>query len=244
MLGKFHNIEYDGVVLKIPTSFIKINKLENVLEEFLNKLKECDLCMYMPDNQNNIYELENYRNKEKKISDISQAETEKQNKANDYRKKLLNKEVYELEYKNVLDSTGRYSLLIGDISYSVNDVYTNKYNVKASFLKKYHETVDTYDKFVKFASDNFPYLYGVLLYSSESLSNWRNIRFSADMLGNFKISLSIYHIKINVTENKNRIEYNITELQEKNGVYGYYLNRDIPILLNGYIKQGLKLIKE
>lgn len=57
--------EYEGVQIKLPMGFIRMNKLEPLLKKFKKDLqKKAKLSLRMPDYENSIYELENYPEKE------------------------------------------------------------------------------------------------------------------------------------------------------------------------------------
>lgn len=63
-MSRFIDEEYDGICIKIPRFLIEINNLNPLLEEVSNKLKEqVKLSCFLPDFQNSIYELENYKEK-------------------------------------------------------------------------------------------------------------------------------------------------------------------------------------
>lgn len=64
----YNDLEYDGVVIKLPRSLISINKLDDLLLKFKKELEEeVKLSKMMPDYQSSLYELENWKNKKEYI---------------------------------------------------------------------------------------------------------------------------------------------------------------------------------
>lgn len=64
------NENYDGVIIKLPSFFIKINNLESVLDNFKKELEEkAKLSLMLPDYTNSLFELENYKEKQEFIKE-------------------------------------------------------------------------------------------------------------------------------------------------------------------------------
>lgn len=142
MIGKFHDIDFNGVVLKIPASFIDVNDLQPILNNLMQDLESCNKSMYMPEHLNNLYELENYP--KKKAIDTRRREVLESRKKEDDEKsrKILSGDVYKLQWKLYSDNAHSDTIHLGDRTFEHKDYFTNKLNIK----KEFKDAVLTYIK--------------------------------------------------------------------------------------------------
>lgn len=90
---RFLDEEYDGVVIKLPSIFIKMNNLESVLQKFKEELENTSkFSLLLLDYENSLYELENFP-KKKEMLDIKK---EQQKQIRESQDKLYQKYVEKI----------------------------------------------------------------------------------------------------------------------------------------------------
>jgi hypothetical protein len=142
MIEKFHDNDYDGVVIKIPSWFIELNKLQSSLEELKDKLSEAQLSTFHQDHISNLYELSKYKKKKEILESKNLAKLESVNKQKLRYEKILNGDIKILEWGRVSYVLPNLFIL-GDCKIDQNDILTDKLNVKATFLNLFNEKIKT-----------------------------------------------------------------------------------------------------
>ncbi len=155
MMGSFHDEEFDGIVLKIPTWFIKMNKLEGNIQSLLETFEGCQMSKYHPDNQNNIKELEEWKTKSETIKDKRDRDKENIKTKQEWQEKIYKGEAYELVYEKETDllDMNMGSIHIDGKEYSQDDIFA-KSSIKQSFIDLFKNSVQTFDGLNKFINNN------------------------------------------------------------------------------------------
>jgi hypothetical protein len=149
----YHDEDYDGIVLKIPSWFIKMNNLEDAFKAFETALKSADRSMFYPDHVKNLYELNNIDTKKKEVADRNQAEREKLQIIKDRHDKIHSGEMHELEWvekKSIFD--GIINMPDGS-TISWEDAFT-KGGVKAAAQKEFSRQINSFDSLKKLSKLN------------------------------------------------------------------------------------------
>ena len=121
------NENYDGVIIKLPSSFIEINGLESILDNFKKELEEkSKLSLMHPDYNNSLFELENYKDKKEFIREKEKRYEESRKRQYELELKYLNREIIPCIYKDEkCFEDCPNNLIIGDESI---DLYDYLYN--------------------------------------------------------------------------------------------------------------------
>jgi len=93
--------DYDGLIVKLPNWFIKLNGLETLIDNFKKDIEQkSEFSILFGDYMNSLYELENY--KAKKEFAIEKLEQKKiaDKKRDDYYRPRINKEIFDIEWKD------------------------------------------------------------------------------------------------------------------------------------------------
>lgn len=140
----FIDKDYQGVVIKIPDYFIKINNLGPLLAKFTKELEEqSKLSTMLPDYCNSIYELQNYTDKADKRKQEKE-EQERRNLANRKRlKPRIEKNIFDLEWCMYESSLGNDTLIINDEEYNIFD-YLNQKSIKKEKLKELNVLIKSF----------------------------------------------------------------------------------------------------
>lgn len=157
------NENYDGVIIKLPSFFIKINNLESILDNFKKELEEkAKLSLMLPDYTNSLFELENYKEKQEFIKEKEKRYEESRKRQYELLQKYLNREIIPCIFKdeNVFEDCPN-NLIIGDETIDLYDyLYNsnkNKTLIRSRLLalnKKICSFVSSKDKYEIFMKDN------------------------------------------------------------------------------------------
>ena len=160
MIGqRFHDDDYDGIVLKLNNGFLLTNPdLKPALEAFEKALNDCEYSMYMPDHQMNLYELKNRDRKMEIIKSKRQEEKDALQSRMERHNKLGNREILPITtvkyaYGVNVDYKG---FIIGDKTFHEEDIFTEKGNLKAPFkeaTKSFLKECNTFE-FIGFLKKN------------------------------------------------------------------------------------------
>jgi len=96
---KFIEPEYDGVVIKIPSFFIELNKIEPNIDLFLKCLEECKYSVMLPDVVNSKHEISNRKEKQNILLTEKQREKERERQHLEYVKKRTSFEILDVVWK-------------------------------------------------------------------------------------------------------------------------------------------------
>ena len=167
-MSRFIDEEYDGICIKIPRFLIETNNLNPLLEEVSNKLKEqVKLSCFLPDFQNSIYELENYKEKLDIISKKRKEAEDLKKQRENIIKEYLSFDKIPFVYKQKelsIDWRDRDLYFKGE-SISIVDFYTDSgKNISLSKVKTLSKDIHNYinesfENFLEFANQNGLYPY-------------------------------------------------------------------------------------
>jgi len=239
---KYHDSDYDGVVIKLPKWFIELNGLENTISNLNSDLLNCKYSLMLPDYERTLYEIENYKNKSEDIK----SEKELANKLMAQRKirydKIASGEIKILQYKKSSYQFDRDIIYINDISFNDDDYFTNKCNIKTSFIIEIKNKIKTFEDFKSFLKLNN------LLYHfidiPEEFVDWNNMNFSCTR-HNYCLQITIDSIWLQVVNNVKDGSYNyyLVRIYKENDTY-FILNGNDKIYFDGYYKHNMELIKK
>jgi hypothetical protein len=248
MIGKFNDINYDGLVIKMPSFFIDMNGLQPIMDELYNKLKDCEYSKYLPEHLNNLYELENIKTKKEIINNKKAKELEIAKLKEERQNKILSGEIYELEWLKKNEQLNQDYVIMPDGEIIKDNEYmTNKMNVKSSFIKKVMPTITTFEKLKEFSKRNFT----MLNYTMENILPEfirLNVNFyTTNHYGALGISYERLYVKTDYSKTDKYLrwrQYPLVIL--KDGCLGIDKGGNIEqaIRLDSYIMKGLTLIKE
>lgn len=157
------NKNYDGVIIKLPSFFIKTNNLESILDNFKKELEEkAKLSLMLPDYTNSLFELENYKEKQEFIKEKEKRYEESKKRQYELLQKYLNREIIPCIFKDEkCFEDCPNNLIIGD---EIIDLYDYLYNsnknktlIRSRLLalnKKICSFVSSKDKYEIFMKDN------------------------------------------------------------------------------------------
>ncbi len=245
----FHEKEYDGIVLKFPAWFIKLNGLEDTMQLLKYKLDTCNLSMYHPDHTSNLHELENYAGKLEFIKNAAELRSGNEIRRQDDYNKLLSGEVRVLEWRSesVCNENDRISYEDPNETDCLwDDIFTKGLSVKKSFIDKYKKNINTFEKFKVFIDTNFRFGNSFLYDTSEELIDWENANFYVSRYGlALQINVNLMNVQTDITNKKNKYQYRRYQLKSIDGVYCIPKgSREDWEKLDGYVRSGMKLIKK
>lgn len=96
---KFIEPEYDGVVIKIPSFFIELNKIEPNIDLFLKCLEECKYSVMLPDVVNSKHEISNRKEKQNTLLKEKQRDEERKIQHQEYIRKRTSLEILDVVWK-------------------------------------------------------------------------------------------------------------------------------------------------
>lgn len=233
-MNKFHEEDYNGLIIKLPNWFIKINNLDSIVNVIYKELTKKEIRSTMhPDYERTLYEIENYKEKNEMFLEKQKLEEELQKKKNKKLSELLNREYF---YK--CDVKLRYvlcgyldSITIEGETFGPEDYKTNRENIKIEFRNKIidmgkqlghtplpDENILPFDMYYKLNFENFPYYIG----SSGDLF----IRFTVDGLKWFTEENTYYELPIfKDKEKKERFYLNHSKINFDSNTPGiFYLD--------------------
>lgn len=244
-MNNFHEDDYDGVVLKIPSWFIKMNELEKEFETFKVALHSANKSMYYLDHQRNLYELDNFNNKREIVDKKKKEIKENQNKVIKRINSLMNGEFYELEWVNVKCVFDSIVRLIDGEQYEEEYIFT-KSGIKASFEKLFREQIKNYDDICQLSKMNYSNV-ELFVQLENSKSEFIDMNYtlfqSSQGWGRMGISLDRLNVKYDWRKSKNGYKYMSSPLiQLKGGAFGYVTgNREYK--LKGFKMSQMMLVK-
>lgn len=178
MLERFHNEDYDGIVLKIPRFFIEMNELEEPLAQLLAKLKACNKSKFLPEHLSNIKELEEYKEKIEQLNSKKALEEERRKQAEEQLNRIVAGDEVILEWEKRNAIFYETIALSKDDRLDVEDCLTRK-SVKSDIERQILEKCKTYEGLKQFSKDNGydgTELLIDLKESSSELFNLHNVR--------------------------------------------------------------------
>jgi len=246
MMGKYHNIDYEGVVLKIPSFVISANNLEPDLLALLERLRQVNLSMHHPDHLNNIYELENMSGKVSYANDRRIKDKEAIARKEKYLSDVREGRIFEIEEIKESHPLDKEYITIKNHVFDFNDYMTNKLHIKTAFIKKVNELIADRSDFIQFALNNCHMLYEHAKYSNDYILPQAYSFLCTNYAAHIGISYKRKMVKTDWQKNRNGDwRYSLSKMIIKDDIYGYHKggNDDNIVLLDNYKLSGNKLIK-
>lgn len=245
-MSGFNNEDYDGLVLNIPSWFINLNNLSTALESLRIELAACDKSIHHPDHIRNLYELDNMVKKksivEAKKNSIRASKGIQEANFN----RIINGEEYELFWEPVRYILDSDTVRLPDESFGFNDYFTNKLNVKSSFVKNIKAKVNTLATFENFAESNCRMIKGDLILTDPNFIDLDYSFYCSNYNANLSISYRRLYVKYNYRKFKQNYKYStgrLLRLEDNSLAIELNGNKDTVINLNGFQRKNMKLIK-
>ncbi len=240
----FHDKNYDGIVLNIPTWFIEMNNLQGSLDEFRSALEKCALSMHHPDHIRNIYELENYKSKQERLHQQLAEQKKRKEEQLSRQSKILSREIKPLEWKRCSMILEREIITIGGVDFGFNDVFTKKLGVKTSFTKAFFENIKTLEGLKEFVS-NSQCMNGYLLedISSECIDMSGITFMCSNHYPVLQMNIDVLMVWTNVDFRNGSYHYRRDFLKMENGIFYLKKGNDRDVF-DGFVKRGMELIKQ
>lgn len=247
-MSRFIDEEYDGICIKIPRFLIEINNLNPLLEEVSNKLKEqVKLSCFLPDFQNSIYELENYKEKLDIISKKRKEAEDLKKQRENIIKEYLSFDKIPFVYKQKelsIDWRDRDLYFKGE-SISIIDFYTDSgKNISLSKVKTLSKDIHNYinesfENFLEFANQNglYPYFNDCKKDKNIFLKKYRLVEDPIFVNSYLFFSLRIEEVTPCLYETFKTYRYGVVDLHNK-----IIYNNKVKLNLNDYyidFKQNL-----
>jgi len=249
-MSNFHDPEYDGIVLKIPSWFIPMNELEPALKAFREALEKSNKSMFYLDHKKNLYELEHMSDKKKVVEGIRAKVNEERKRAEDEKEALIKGDFYKLFWNRercLFDSAYDVNITFPDGRDFDSDEIFTKRGVKASFEKDFRNNIKTFKDLCDLYYKNSRNVdLGILIENcDESFITMDYSLFYSnqgwDMLG---ISISRLTIAHDWRKSKNGYSYKTAYLKKfEDGALGYTIGNS-EVRLDGFEKKHLTLIKK
>jgi hypothetical protein len=240
MIEKFHDEDYDGVVLKIPAIFIFTNELQDFIKEIEAKLSDASCCIYHPDHLNNLYEIENMDVKKQMVREKMAERKARETAQMEYSDKINSGEIFELVWGDIIDSGCGDPIKIGGKYSSDREMY-NKKSIKKSYLDYITSHIQEYNNLESFLIENPLFVRLADSYKDSDPSYFMDIR--AYETTDYAVGVRFKRVMVKeLTHSKDR--YRTFPLQLKDNQYGYDKFNSF-VSLAGYRRNGsMKLIKE
>lgn len=152
--------DYDGVVINLPSAFIEMNGLGPALAAFEEELKKAKLSTMLPDYENSLYEIANYKGKKEYLAEKKRQREESIKRERERKQKLLNRDIICCVWKddNIFDTFHNDELeLNGETINLWEYLYQNNrtlirsklLNLNNQIVKFIDNSVDNYIKFME-----------------------------------------------------------------------------------------------
>ena len=154
-MNYLHDENYDGVVLKIPSWFIRMNKLEGFISACKEELEKCNLSSQFPDHLMNINELEGWVTKSEYTKNKKEEAKRRVEILKERQRMIYAHEMYELTWvkENVYIDLHNNYIYINGIEYGEENVFT-KSGVRAEFIKAIKSELRTISDIKNFVEKN------------------------------------------------------------------------------------------
>lgn len=233
----FHEKEYDGIVIKIPSWFIEMNNLLKPIDEFKSSLVSCKLSIMHPDYLRSVYEIDNYKFKKEKILKEKAETEESQKRAIERYNKIISGEIILLEWRKYEIIADDDNFIIGNDYFSFNDIFTKKLNIKSEFKKKFWNYAKDESFFIQILKDN-----RIIYYLEDYIIDYFNtvLRCSKHN-ASFQLSIPVLYGSRNVKKSGFMGYTYRPQSIKKVGENDYSFGGDD--IVYGYEKKGMELIK-
>lgn len=211
MTHNYHDENYDGICLKIPAWFIRMNPgIVPAIEGLREALKDENLLSAMhPDHTRNVYELENYEGKAEALK-VKKENAERERKIrSDYVQKQVSGEVLETELVNRdLNIQDTDTLFFNEDRVTV---CTRKSNLTAEAENRYTSFLKeaSFDEWVAWLMRNHLYLRTV----HTGVFDYKKSYLKLNSYGNLTVVVPMVYVKIVIQKPKGL--YGVTVFLEK-----------------------------
>lgn len=166
MFDSYHDKNFDGIVIKLPSPIIDLNELQPLLEKIREELASCKYSTFHPDFRRTMHELEAYKSKKEYLKEEREREEKKLKERDQYFDDLKSRKIIELEWvtindQSIMDSDGFY--LSADLAEPITGVLT-KTKVNTVAQKQFQDFVGKHgiEKFVEYNPHLFPLIQSYL----------------------------------------------------------------------------------
>lgn len=252
--NNFHDIDYEGVVLKIPLDMILTNpKLVNVLSQLSADLKSCDKSIFMPAHSRNLFELNNYNLKHEFAKLESQKRTDRINSDLERKRKRLDHIHLPIHLsKKAVQESDRLRLRINGVWFNEDDIMTKNFNMKIEFKQIFEQILNQWhsnnelDSFINFCVENGFYVAKELLTPRIKISD---VKLYVSQQGTLCLKFPVEYVEFWEIgkKYKDKIYVNSVALHYDKELEKYYIcrfkpknfNIDCDILYNGQTRYYL-----
>lgn len=247
-MRNYHDENYDGVVLKIPSWFIKMNELEDAFKAFQTALESANRSMFYPDHQRNLFELKNADIKIKEVKAVRDAENKKQLLREQRFEKITKGEIYELEWIKCQSAFDEGFELDGQ-SFDDSEMFTKR-GVKAEFEKLVREKVYDWKSFVNLYKCNQMSVRLRIDMEGADESFFDINNYSLYQAGYGALGISYKRLNVKCEWRKGRTDgwryrlYNLIKLNDGCLAINNQMNVNHALRLDGFERNGLELIKK
>lgn len=138
---KYHDKDYDGIVLMIPKGIIVTNpELTEAIEAFEKALNDCKCSTMMPDHQRNLSELENWKDKVKDIEEDEAESKRYMDKRREEDRRRTSGEVLEIVFKEYEAPAMREvtSITLNGEVFGYHDIFRNRGGLTTKVVKAFN----------------------------------------------------------------------------------------------------------
>jgi|SRR5665647_776049 len=252
-LQKFNDDQYEGLNLRIPLWFYDINKdkLNPIFQELKITL-ENSLSFIHPDNQKNIFELENFESKRQLVNERIKAEKKSNESAEKYQNDLLSGNIFvtgQNRYTDTIEIDKGFTFILKngeEIEFTEKEMVTSSYSLNSKFTNKAKEITSEID-WLKTSQQNML----SLLYHNLNGQNGFKVKIEDVTIGNFssdiwnlRLTFSIRCVKYYFKKKSGKIFYRECNLEwsENENCYSFMNGTDMKSLYE-YHESQCKFIK-
>lgn len=172
---KYHDKDYDGVVLKIPEWFIKLNNLEPAMKQLEESLKGATLSLMLPDYSRSLYELANYKGKKEYLKREKERAERSRKSQEEHVRQMISKEKLIIDWYDMTFSSDSMSVDVNDERLENKDLYTRTGLTASAKRKIFHylHNIPTNDEAQKWLRDHRFYAACVDMDVLEIDKHWR-----------------------------------------------------------------------
>jgi len=232
MSYKFHDEDYDGIVLKISSGHLATNpEFIAALETFHKALEECKFSTFHRDYEMNLHELRNYKTKGEDIK-AAKAELEKDRRERKEKEKkrldeLMSRKVLPITTKKIVDVSSNDYIEMDGVTYNVCTDILTRTSIKSSFKKAYTAFVNksTKEQVSQFFKDNN--ILGFVMYDIDlNMVDFHSVTWGQDNRYNLRCTMEFVAVRVYQKGKRN-----------SDSIYYYdrylYYHRDLGYYLEG-----------
>ena len=212
-LSFYHEEDYDGIVIKLPNWFIKMNNLEHFFDNtLLSELKKSRFSIHHPDFTKTIFELGDRLGKADANNSRKRLAKKELELFQEKKQKQHSKEWFKIETKKYFDTqyVFDYNLTVGGEIFTYNDILTRS-GVTSKFNKAIHAVIA--DKGIKgvLAENESVWIFGMLRMHVNLGMETSNFRFYQNNEGNLAVSYDVLSVRWLI---KNNTRYTVEPIEK------------------------------